>query len=222
MQKDLSIVLTSDGSQTIRNNVTGDTYHSVHGAIQESSHVFIKHGLEYFIRTFPEKKVIRIFEVGLGTALNAWLTLQYVKDLKVQVEYVALEPYPLEKEIYSNLNYGEDRETLLRFHECSWNTPVEFSNYFKFTKHSEKIELAELHTAMFNVIYYDAFAPKSQPEMWSKEILEKIRSSMALPGIFVTYCAKGQVKRDLKELKLKVENPEGPPGKRSMLRAENL
>ena len=215
----LSIVTTADGSPTIRNNLTGETYHSIHGAVQESQHVFIKHGLEYFRQTFPKEK-INILEVGLGTALNALLTLQFSRILNLKIEYVALEAYPLAKNLYCQLDFGSDKNTMLQLHECEWEKPINISPNFTLTKHQTKIELTELDRHKFDLVYYDAFAPNSQPEMWTAELFSKLFRWMASPSVLTTYCAKGEVKRSLKSVGFRVENLPGPPGKREMIRAK--
>lgn len=214
----LSIVTTKDGSPTIKNDLTGDTYHSIHGAIQESQHVFIKHGLEYVIQTFA-KEEINVLEVGLGTGLNALLTLQFAINSNSKINYVAIEAFPLEKNIYHQLNYGMDSDSLQQFHECEWGKAIQFSPTFSFTKHQSKIENIELPVTSFDLVYYDAFAPNSQPEMWTPDIFNKLKSSMARPSILTTYCSKGEVRRTLKSVGFNVEKLPGPPGKREMLRA---
>lgn len=217
----LSLITTSDGSHTIRNDCTGDTYHSIHGAIQESQHIYIKNGVEYFTLSFPDKKNVRVLEVGFGTGLNALLTLQFTASRKLEVEYVTVEAFPLERDVYSQLNYP-DKEVLNLLHECAWETPIALLPNFSFIKHQTEVQMMRLPFASFDVIYYDAFAPKSQPELWTKEMFEKIKFAMGTPSVLVTYCVKGTVKRELKELGLSIETPNGPPGKRSMLRARQL
>jgi tRNA U34 5-methylaminomethyl-2-thiouridine-forming methyltransferase MnmC len=215
----LSLLVTTDGSHTVKNEATGDTYHSIHGAIQESQHVFIKHGLEYFNLSFPQRRPVHILEVGFGTGSNALLTWQFAKAHSLKIEYSTFEPFPLTPDLYSQLNYDPGNDMLNQLHACGWKTAVELSPEFTFTKYQTTIQSTQLPTSMFDVIYYDAFAPNSQPEMWTKETLERIRWSMNNPAILVTYCVKGTVKRNLKELGLTIETPDGPPGKRSMLRA---
>lgn len=214
----LSIITTNDGSPTICNEITGDTYHSIHGAVQESNHVFIKHGLEYFFKTYAKSK-ITILEVGLGTALNALLTYQYGKQFNLSIDYFALEAFPLEKSLYNKIDYGSDSEVLVQFHESDWEQTIRISQNFNFTKHQTKLEEADLSRGLFDVVFYDAFAPNSQPELWTAEVFEKVSSWMTRPSILTTYCAKGEVKRSLKSMGFIVENLPGPPGKREMVRA---
>jgi tRNA U34 5-methylaminomethyl-2-thiouridine-forming methyltransferase MnmC len=211
----LSIVTTTDGSHTIKNESTGDTYHSVHGAVQESQHVFIKSGLEYFLAQHPKQR-IRILEVGFGTGLNALLTLQAFPD--IELEYTTLEPYPLTEEIFHALNY-DGKEILLCLHACEWWASCSITKNFTVTKLRSTLNEAKLRENHFDVVYFDAFAPNSQPELWTREAFSKIKSAMQTPSVFVTYCAKGQVKRDLKAVGFAVENIPGPPGKREMIRA---
>ncbi len=211
----LSIITTSDGSHTIKNESTGDTYHSIHGAVQESNHVFIQNGLQYFLR-FNKKETVRILEVGFGTGLNALLTIKASGDNAV--EYTTLEPNLLPPEIYMSLNFN-DRETLLRLHQCDCEKPKMITSGFTLIKHQTTLQLATLPKNHFDLVYFDAFAPNSQPEMWTLDVFKKIKSLMFTPSIFVTYCAKGQVKRDLKSAGFTVESIPGPPGKREMVRA---
>jgi tRNA U34 5-methylaminomethyl-2-thiouridine-forming methyltransferase MnmC len=213
--ENLSIVTTTDGSHTVKNESTGDTYHSVHGAVQESQHVFIKSGLEYFLTQHP-KKEIKILEVGFGTGLNTLLTIQTFADLKI--EYISLEPFPLSEEIFRELNY-EGKETLMALHTCEWNSPCIISENFSLTKLRSTLSEAKLPENHFDVVYFDAFAPNSQPELWTQDAFAKIKSAMATPSVFVTYCAKGQVKRDLKAVGFLMDSIPGPPGKREMIRA---
>lgn len=213
----LSIILTDDGSQTIKDEATGDTYHSIHGAVQESNHVFIQNGLHYFLGTAPTRKV-RILEVGFGTGLNALLTLRAVGGTDVEVEYIALEPYPLESTLIDALNYSTD-SNFKSLHEAKWHNPVFIAPNFSLNKMKRHIQEHDFLPRSFDLIYYDAFAPNSQPEMWTLEIFKRLKTMMDIPSVFVTYCAKGQVKRDLKSAGFKVEGIPGPPGKREMVRA---
>jgi tRNA U34 5-methylaminomethyl-2-thiouridine-forming methyltransferase MnmC len=212
----LSIITTTDGSHTIKNELTGDTYHSIHGAIQESNHVFIHSGLNYFLQS-NHKEVIRILEVGFGTGLNALLTLNAGEN--VAIEYTTLEPNPLSPEIYEALNF-ENREMFLCIHQAPWEKPQHIVSRFTLVKHQANLQQASFPENYFDLVYYDAFAPTSQPELWTLEIFQRIRSVMTSPSVFVTYCAKGQVKRDLKTAGFTVESIPGPPGKREMIRAK--
>jgi tRNA U34 5-methylaminomethyl-2-thiouridine-forming methyltransferase MnmC len=211
----LSIVTTTDGSHTIKNEQTGDTYHSIHGAVQESQHVFIKSGLAYFLSRHTQQK-IKILEVGFGTGLNTLLTIQGYPDIKI--EYTTLEPFPLTSEFFRALNY-DGKEILQNIHECGWNAPHAITKNFTLAKLQSTLFDAKLPGNHFNLVYFDAFAPTSQPELWTPEAFEKIKVAMTAPSVLVTYCAKGQVKRDLKAAGFTVESIPGPPGKREMIRA---
>lgn len=217
---DLEIITTSDGSHTLFNKRLNETYHSIHGAVQESLHVFIKNGVEYYCETYQPKN-ISILEVGFGTGLNALLTLQYVLGHNLGVRYTALEPSPLPEKIWSELNYPERDQSKTYFrmvHEAPWETETILTPQFSLYKINNSLQEVEL-TDSCDLVYYDAFAPTKQPEMWELPVLKKVTDYMKPRGMLVTYCAKGQLKRDLKSLGLKVETLPGPPGKNEMVRA---
>ena len=216
---DLEIITTSDGSHTLRNKQLNETYHSIHGAVQESMHVFIKNGLEYYYQNHAPKD-ISILEVGFGTGLNALLTLQYAIHNNIQIRYTTLEPHPLSGDVWRQLNYGErDRgdDQFKVLHEAEWDREVVLTSAF--TIHKLRKTLAEVQLgANYDVIYFDAFAPAVQPELWTLGSLEKVVTLLKSGGVIVTYSAKGQLKRDLKALGLAVETLQGPPGKNEMVR----
>lgn len=199
----IEIITTSDGSHSLLNTELNETYHSTHGALQESLHVFIKNGLDHF----PGNEV-NIFEVGFGTGLNALLAAQSNK----KVNYTTIEAFPLEESVYSQLNY-EPRDLLIEFHR---NFKFEVRN-FKFEKIHSTLQSIVLESS-YNIIFFDAFAPSKQPEMWELPMIEKVCDALTPGGLFVTYCAKGQLKRDLKSLGMYVETLPGPPGKKEMVR----
>jgi tRNA U34 5-methylaminomethyl-2-thiouridine-forming methyltransferase MnmC len=220
MSDNLQIITTSDGSHSLLNTTLNETYHSHHGALQESLHVFIKHGLEYFHHKFHAQS-IRVFEVGFGTGLNALLTLQFVLKNKVPVEYTSIEAYPLGEDVWSRLNYAQAldmQEQFKELHKAGWNEWQNIPVNFRLKKLNTTLQNIVLDQ-QFEVIYFDAFAPNKQPEMWQLPLLEKVANTLTVNGVFVTYCAKGQVKRDLKSLGLVVETLPGPPGKKEMVRA---
>ncbi len=224
MSDNFEIITTSDGSHSLLNTQLNETYHSIHGAIQESVHVFIKSGLEYLAQKNPQTE-IKILEVGFGTGLNALLTLQYSLDHLTKISYESLEAFPIAYETALQLNYPKALSFLqaekhfLQLHQSPWDEQVEISNSFSLYKRHAKLEEANLATEKFDLIYFDAFAPSKQPEMWELSILKKIERSMKSGGVLVTYCAKGQLKRDLRSLGLIVETLPGPPGKFQMVRA---
>lgn len=218
MISDLEIVTTSDGSHTLRNKALNETYHSIHGAVQESMHVFLRNGLEYYWKKHREKDIC-ILEVGLGTGLNALLTFQYAVLNDLRVRYVALEPFPLPESVWCKLNYESGKQDGLRLlHQTSWEEEVLLSPQFKLLKLKATLHEVAL-SDHFDLIYFDAFAPLVQPELWTFSSLEKATSRLNRSGIFVTYSARGQLKRDLKNLGLNVETLPGPPGKNEMVRA---
>lgn len=216
----IEIIFTKDGSHTLKNLNLNETYHSIHGAVQESLHVFIRHGLAFVQEKSPPK--ISTLEIGFGTGLNAWLTARHLRHVDLQVEYETLESFPLEESVWSKLNYAQedaDKELFAQLHFADWNKPIQVSANFELHKKHVSVQEADLPLSKFDLIYFDAFAPEKQPEMWSHAVLQKVVATMKPGGIFVTYCAKGQVKRDLKKLGLSVEALPGPPGKREMIRA---
>ena len=224
MPDKLQIITTSDGSHSLINTELNETYHSTHGAIQESLHVFIKNGLDYFQQKNKPTE-IKISEVGFGTGLNALLTLQYSLRQPIKIHYESLEAFPIDQQTASRLNYAitlgfpDAEKYFLQLHQSTWDEQNIISNSFALFKRHVKIQDIDLGSEKFDVIFFDAFAPSKQPEMWELSILKKIEQSMRAGGVFVTYCAKGQVKRDLKSVGLTVETLPGPPGKKEMIRA---
>lgn len=214
------IIETSDGSKTIRIIDLDENYHSHHGALQEAKHVFIQYGLDYF----KDKKNLSIFEMGFGTGLNAFLTAIETIHSDKKIEYTGIEAYPVsEEEVhllgYNQLMGAEFSELYDKIHSVEWGSLQEITPNFKLHKIVNKIESVELKANFFDLIYYDAFGPRAQDEMWTVELFQKMFNSLRVGGVLVTYCAKGQVKRNLKEVGFKIEALPGPPGKREMTRA---
>jgi tRNA U34 5-methylaminomethyl-2-thiouridine-forming methyltransferase MnmC len=215
----IEIISTKDGSHTLRNTELNETYHSLHGAVQESLHVFVREGFEFKLK--ENQSQISILEVGFGTGLNALLTLKQCISQSVNVFYSAIESSPLDEHMWSTLNYAGDpvsRHWYEQLHLAAWNCEVKLHQNFHIFKMHTTLQQAPLR-ATYDLVYFDAFAPEKQPEMWTREVLGKVESAMKPLGVLVTYCAKGQVKRDLKSLGLVVETLPGPPGKREMIRA---
>lgn len=216
------LIITNDGSHTLFIPALNETYHSTHGAIQESRYVFIDQGLR-FLQNEKKKNEIRVFEVGFGTGLNALLCALFAEKYYLNVTYESIEAFPLEQAEIEKLNYTDlvgnrrSRKIFLKIHEASWGCAEKISTYFQLKKIQSLIQ-EYIFNDPFDVCFFDAFAPSKQPEMWAYAILEKIYSSLALNGIFVTYCAKGQLKRDLKNIGFDVETLPGPPGKNEMIR----
>lgn len=214
------VVDTADGSKTIYISEMDEHYHSNHGALQEAIHVFIQHGLKHF----EDKQHVRIFEMGFGTGLNALLTAQDVEHTKQTIEYSGIEAYPVELQMAIEIGYdaligSNFKETYLSLHESPWDQWVSITPNFKLKKIHNKIEEYQPESEMIDLVYYDAFGPRAQESMWAPSILQKMYDMLAPNGILVTYCAKGQVKRDLRALGFTVETLPGPPGKREMTRA---
>jgi tRNA U34 5-methylaminomethyl-2-thiouridine-forming methyltransferase MnmC len=217
----IELITTGDGSHSLLNTTLDETYHSRHGALQESKYVFIKQGLDFFIEKTLNKQA-SILEVGFGTGLNAWLTLQAAQTKSISISYTTLETYPLSPTVWPHLNYAAGSEFEKGFrdlHEAEWNKAVGITPHFTLHKVEQSLQHFEAGEKRFDVVYFDAFAPNKQPELWEAPVLEKVVRLLHTGGVFVTYCAKGQLKRDLKSFNLMVESLPGPPGKREMVRA---
>ncbi len=215
------IIKSNDGSDTLRNSILDETYHSTHGAIQEAMHVFINAGLNYFVEKNKSNK-IKILEIGFGTGLNAILTLEAILVYEnISLEYTAFEKYPVPVNVVTELNYlnkVSNPKLLIKMHEVPWEIKNQVTNQFSITKKQvDLLEYQEKH--QYNLIYFDAFSPTKQLELWTKEVFRKMYESLSSKGVLVTYCAKGQVRRDLESIGFRVERIPGPPGKREMLRA---
>jgi len=221
--KDLKLIKTSDGSHTIAIPSLDETYHSHHGAITESKHVFIHQGLDVLINKIPK---MNILEVGLGTGLNALLTWEKIIIPQILVKYTAIEPYPLPASLVEKLNYASylkdlshAGQSLMKLHATPQNLWMQMDNNFHIFKSTETIQTFPSGGDGFHLVYFDAFAPNKQPEMWTAEVLSKIYQLMLPNAIMVTYCAQGKFKRDLNEIGFVVETLDGPPGKKEMVRA---
>jgi tRNA U34 5-methylaminomethyl-2-thiouridine-forming methyltransferase MnmC len=217
----LKIITTHDGSHSLLHEQLNETYHSIHGAIQESKHVFIEHGLAFVQNS--GKQEMQILEVGFGTGLNALLTLQYALTHKLIIHYTTVEAFPVEENVWSKLNYTESTDSRIWFqklHHANWDEWINISPEFQIRKLKSTLQEVALEQEYFDLIYFDAFAPNKQPEMWEVTLLKKVVEAVKPKGVFVTYCAKGQLKRDLRSLQLTIESLPGPPGKREMVRAQ--
>ena len=215
------IVKTSDGSHTLFVPELNEHYHSVHGAIQESDYIFVKCGLNA-----SEADTVRIFEAGFGTGLNAFLTAVEASSHSRKISYTSIEKYPVPLSIIDGLNYkdffsGKHGYLFERIHECKWNIPEVISNNFTLTKIKGDLTVCEIEGS-FDLIYFDAFGPDKQPEMWTDEVFKKISGITARNGILVTYSAKGSVQRILKKNGFEVILLPGPPGKRQVIRAVKI
>ncbi|MEP7376312.1 MAG: tRNA (5-methylaminomethyl-2-thiouridine)(34)-methyltransferase MnmD [Chitinophagaceae bacterium] len=218
-----SIILTKDGSHTIAVPEMNVTYHSHHGAIQESTHVFIEAGLKYVLDSV-KMPVIDIFEMGLGTALNALLTLIEAERRQQPVRYTAIELYPLKQNEIASLNYCEQlQRTDLKpafqlLHQCDWGKDVNITPSFIIHKINHSLINSKI-SGLKNLVYYDSFAPAAQPEHWTREVFEKIFAILSPGGILVTYCSKSIVRRAMEAAGFVVTKIPGPHGKREMVRA---
>lgn len=247
---EMELRLCEDGSHTLFSTVSGECYHSIHGAYTESNHIFIQLGM-----LAHQKKNLHILEVGFGTGLNAFLTATEATFRNMDVSYIGLEPFPVSLQLQQSLNYSgyilnrkvdeirnsevEDiifsNDYLIKasekmnmawfnqlfsfLHQSAWSKSLKFEDHFLFEKRLEGIMEVSLPENSFDVIYFDAFSPEAQAELWTAEVFEKCYRLLDYNGILVTYCAKGVVKRALKAAGFIVENLPGPPGKREITRA---
>jgi tRNA U34 5-methylaminomethyl-2-thiouridine-forming methyltransferase MnmC len=215
------LVITGDGSHTLFIPELNEHYHSTFGAMTESVHVFVRNGLD----CFAGNSEISIFEAGFGTGLNALLTALRALRMGMKVRYFALEKYPVDPLMVDQLNYPQllkdtenDAEGLFSaVHHAEWETMTEIHPFFHLKKMKGDLCFF-IPGENYDLIYFDAFAPDKQPEMWTDDILHRLVSAMKPGGIFTTYCVKGSVKRILKDCGLSVEKLPGPPGKREILR----
>lgn len=213
---------TQDGSHSIVSKTFGVSYHSKYGAIQETRHVFIEAGLLY---KTDDQHSIAILDVGFGTGLNAYLTFLEAQSRQIAIRYQAVEKYPLAQSHVDQLNYETilsgtkgDFDVFRKMHTAQWNDWIDIAPEFSFRKLEMDIQSVDYNN-IFDIVYFDAFAPSSQPELWEAPVLEKMRAALKPEGCLVTYCAKGSFKRTLKQLGFEVETLQGPPGKREMTRA---
>lgn len=219
----LEVIQSNDGSTTLRRPDLNETYHSIHGALAESKHVFIKNGIELI-----EKDQRAIFEVGFGTGLNVMTTLEWASaNANVQVVFESIEAYPISIEVINQLNYAElfdfenAKDLFQKIHECPWGDQVQLTDNFLFKKvHADYLTYEA--NQFFDCVYFDAFAPNKQADMWDVEALKKSYDLLNQEGWLTTYCAKGQLKRDLRTVGFEVSNVPGPPGKREMTLGQKL
>lgn len=211
--------ITGDGSPTIYLPELDEHYHSVHGAVQEAKHVFIKNGLN----EFKHKQSIQILEIGFGTGLNALLTcLQSMNNPNLQINYKGIESDPLSLNELNSIDYSNqiDNELTAEIYSkiisCKWEEETSLLNNFRLTKINTRLQEMDELPNHFDLIYYDAFGPRAQEEMWEARCFQPLFNSLKSGGLLVTYCAQGQFKRNLKQIGFRVEARQGPPGKREM------
>lgn len=213
------IIRTKDGSTTIHIKDWDECYHSKHGAIQEAQHVFIKNGLALY-----QNQSVSILEIGFGTGLNAFITYLESRKLGLEINYVGVEAYPVSISELSAMNYvselnADDKNAIFNlFHESNWEEKVVIDPFFTITKRQQFFEeITDFEK--YDLIYFDAFGYRVQPDLWSTSIFKKMHAALRPGGKLVTYAARGIVKRSMIEVGFTVEKLPGPPGKREMFRA---
>lgn len=212
------IIKTNDGSNSLYVPELNEHYHSIYGAVQESMHVYINNGFN-----FCSVNPISILEIGFGTGLNAFLTYLESKKTNRIVNYTTIELYPIEDYVVRQLNYPEfinndEKDFFYDIHHAKWDCKIKINDAFAINKINQDVVLYQ-PDEHFDLIYFDAFAPEKQPELWTVEIFDKLYQHLNNNGILVTYSAKGIVKRALREVGFTVKRLPGPPGKWEMLRA---
>lgn len=213
------IIQTLDGSTTIQLQEWDECYHSKHGAIQEAQHVFIKNGLLLF-----QNKNVSILEIGFGTGLNCFITYLESKKMNQIIDYVGVEAYPVLSDEVQSMNYVQELNAQAEkivfetMHSCNWEEKYRISTTFTLTKRKQFFESIE-DNECYDLIYFDAFGYRVQPELWSTAIFKSMHKALKNNGVLVTYAARGVVKRSMQEAGFLVEKLEGPPGKREMFRA---
>lgn len=217
------IITTKDGSKTLYLPELYENYHSNHGALQEAMHVFIRSGWDEI-----KSDQVNVLEIGFGSGLNAIITLIASKNDNKKVNYSGLEAFPVTQEEVELLAYADleeispVKEDFHKMHATKWNGPEAINELFTLTKIQQKMEDFFPEKESFDLIYFDAFGPRAQPFMWTYEVLSKMYDALSTNGVFVTYCAKGEVRRNLIKIGFEVEKIPGPPGKREMLRARKV
>jgi len=214
------IIRTNDGSHSLFVPSLNENYHSTHGAKQEAEHIIIKDALSY---KAEQKQVLNVLEIGFGTGLNALLTLQYALEHDIEVHYIGVEKYPVLESEYKQLNYaGSDKklqELFGKLHSLLWEQEFAVSKPFHLKKIQSDFREMKLPTNHFDVVYFDAFGPDIQPELWTAAIFKNIYKSMKDGGVLTTYSVKGDVRRAMKSVGFEVKKIPGPPGKREITRA---
>ncbi|WP_295981881.1 tRNA (5-methylaminomethyl-2-thiouridine)(34)-methyltransferase MnmD [uncultured Algibacter sp.] len=224
------IIITADGSSTIHIPEWDEQYHSKHGAIQEAYHVFIMHGLYHFIssegvsESYKTVSEVSILEIGFGTGLNTFITLLETEKLKSNIDYTGVEGYPVLADEINALNYtqtlnaGNRAKLFKAIHNVSWEEKHQICDGFTLIKRKQFFSEID-DTEAYNIIYFDAFGARVQPELWTESVFKIMYKALKTKGILVTYSAKGSVRRAMQAAGFTVERLPGPPGKREMLRA---
>jgi tRNA U34 5-methylaminomethyl-2-thiouridine-forming methyltransferase MnmC len=218
-----TLLTTDDGSATLHSEFFGETYHSRRGARTESEHVFLRNGLYAWLEKHPERGSPRILEAGFGTGLNALLTLLAAGSLGIEMAYTGYEAYPLDEPTAAGLDYPAllgapaSADDFLAMHRCAERQTHRLTPFFRFEKRFARFELLD-EAETYDVVYFDAFAPGTQAELWNADALGRMFHALRPGGVWVSYCAKGEVRRTLQSVGFRVERLPGPPGKREMLR----
>jgi len=218
------IIITDDGSTTIHLPDLDEQYHSKHGAIQEAYHVFINTGLEYLLKQL-QPNPLKILEIGLGTGLNAFITLLEADKNKIPISFTGVEAYPISSLEIEKLNYplllNSTEAYFKKLHQSEWEKQISISTHFSILKRKQFFsEITDKNN--FHLIYFDAFGARVQPELWTEQIFKKMYTALKKGGVLVTYSAKGSVRRAMQTVGFEVERLPGPPGKREMLRARKI
>ena len=217
------IIKTEDGSVTIHLPAWNEQYHSKHGAVQEARHVFLKMGLHFYLENYQPEE-ISILEIGFGTGLNTFLTFLEAEKMSQSIKYTGVEAFPVSSEEIRQLNYPEasqakdKQSSFQKIHDIPWESISQISPFFKLEKQQKKFdEIKDID--LYDIIYFDAFGARVQPELWTEDIFSIMYKALKKNGILVTYAAKGSVRRAMLATGFQVEKLPGPPGKREMLRA---
>jgi tRNA U34 5-methylaminomethyl-2-thiouridine-forming methyltransferase MnmC len=217
----ISLLMTDDHSHTLFSERFNATYHSTRGAMSESKHVFIQNGLQYIHEQYQSRE-ISVLEIGFGTGLNAFMTYLYAKEHKLKINHQSIEAFPVPISKATQLNYTSDfseneKVVFYQMHQQEWNRGEEITEDFLLTKHLCLLE--EFNSPhKFHVIYFDAFSPSEQPELWTEQIFQKMFDLLEDKGVLATYCAQGQMKRNMKQVGFNVQSLPGALGKREMTR----
>ena len=215
--------LTADGSPTLYMEKFNEYYHSKHGAIQEALHVYLKMGFRHWQEQNPKRTDCRVFEMGFGTGLNAFLTAEAASNANIEVLFDTIEAYPLAAEEVKEVGYsayfkGERKQLFEQIIDCPWERETQISSHFNLIKRYTSLEDYSFQSS-YDLVYYDAFGARTQPELWEDDCFPAIVENLNPGGVFVTYSAKGSVRRALERLGLSVSLVPGPPGKREMIQA---
>lgn len=215
----MKVVVSKDGSNTIYSEKIGEFYHSPRGAVSESKYVFIENGLEEYYNLFKYSS-ISILEIGLGTGLNALLAREFSNKFKVNINYIGIEKFPLEKKLNFSLNYSDTyREVFEKIVFSDWNQKIEIDQYFSLTKIESDISKFDFKSEV-DIVFFDAFAKSKQNEIWDDEIINKVANFIKKDGLFVTYASTSQLKKQLKSLNFDLFKRKGALGKREMTLAQ--